>query len=443
MASTRDMTEGRTFPIIFAFFIPVLGSTLCQQLYNIVDTIVVGKGVGDMALAAVGATGAITFFMYGFIFGLGSGMGVLMSQRFGAGDYNGLRKSITMGILTNGITGITIALLGMIFMRSILEALNTSELLMHDAMLYIIIILCGTPISLFYNCYAAILSSLGDSRTPLMAVLLSSGVNIVLDIVLVIVVGMGVEGAAIGTLLAQICAGVFCYIKVKSIEVAGISREDWIIDTGVIKQMFSIGVPIAFMNSITAIGVLVLQFFVNAFGVQYTAAYSAGGRIVEFAMQPCAAAGMSLSTFAGQNLGAKKIDRIMRGLGDGVILASALAVISGILLFFFPEQIVSRMLTDKEIIALAVPYLKICGSMMWAISFLFLVRDTLQGMGKTFVPMLSGILELIARVVVVFLFSESLGFKAIALSETAAWVGAFILNGVFLVIELKRLKRSF
>lgn len=442
MAYTKNMTEGKPFPLIFSYFVPVLFSTICQQLYSIVDTIIVGKGINDMALAAVGATGSISFFIFGFIMGLGGGMTVIMAQAFGNSDYKKLRKAITMGLVSCGTVALVIMVFSLIFMRPILVLLNTSELIIDDAVLYIGIIIAGIPIAMFYNCYAAVLSALGDSRTPLIAVLISSVINIILDILFIMTFNMGVAGAAIATLIAQMIAGVFCFIKVWLIKFTHIKKQDWKIDWQLIWDEFRIGVPLAFMNSITAIGGILLQYFVNILGVSYTAAYSAGGRIVGFMMQPCAAAGITMSTYAGQNLGAGKIDRIRQGLRSSGGIAIAVAVITGLLLLLIPRQLISLILSDEENIVLAVDYLRVCGVMMWSISFLFLVRDTLQGMGYTFVPMLSGVLEMVARIAVVVLFIGKYGFVSIALAEVSAWASAFVLNAVALYVKLRPKKHS-
>ena len=442
MAYTKNMTEGKPFPLIFAYFVPVLCSTLCQQLYSIIDTIVVGKGIDDMALAAVGSTGGITFFIFGFIMGLGSGMSVLMAQAYGSGNYERLRKTITMGMVSCGIVGLMIMVVSMVFMRSLLILLNTSELILSDALLYVMMILAGIPLMLAYNCLSAILSALGDSRTPLIAVLISSGVNIVLDIFFIIVCKMGVEGAALGTLIAQTCSGIFCFLKVRKITFIRLKKSDWALDLPLIWEEFHVGVPVAFMNSVTAVGCLLLQYFVNKLGVNYTAAYSACSRITEFMMQPCAAAGMTMTTYAGQNLGAGRVDRIKQGLRSSFGISVALAVITAAMLLFLPHQLASLMLSDAENIDLAVGYLRICGMMMWSISFLFLTRDTLQGMGFTMIPMVSGFLELAARVIMVIWLAPKLGYTAIAIAEVSAWTWALLLNSGYLFVKLRKLSHE-
>lgn len=443
MAHVKNMTEGKPFPIIFSFFIPILCSTLFQQMYNMVDAVVVGKGIDDMALAAVGATGAITFFIFGFIGGLSSGMSVLMAQSYGAGNYERLRKSITMGIVSCGGIGILIMVGSLVAVRPVLELLQTSEEIMDDAVLYIVIILAGIPLTLAYNCLGGILRALGDSKTPLVAVIISSFVNIALDIIFVVAINMGVAGAAIATLIAQLVSGIFCFWKIKDISCVKLKMSDWSIDINNIWQQIKIGVPLAFMNSVTAVGSLLLQYFVNKLGKEYTAAYSACAKVTQLMMQPCTAVGVTMNTYAGQNIGAKKIDRIYQGIKSAGYISLTLFLITGAALLLIPEVLASIMLSEPHIIALTPEYLRVCGCMMWSIAFLFLTRSTLQGMGFTVIPMVSGFLELAARVVVVLALWDELGFVSIAVAEVSAWTAALLLNGGYLAIKMKSLKKQY
>lgn len=442
MAYTKNMTEGKPFQIIFAYFIPVLCSTLFQQLYSMVDAIVVGKGIDDLALTAVSATGSISYFLFGFIMGLGSGMSVLMAQAYGSGNYQHLRKTITMGIITCGVVGISIMVASIAAMRPFLVFLKTDARIIDDAYLYIVIVLAGIPLTLVYNCLSAILSALGDSKTPLVAVLISTVINVVLDLIFIVCFGMGVEGAAIATLIAQGCSGVFCFMKTRKIEFIQLKKSDWKIDKALIFSQIKIGIPVAFMNSITAIGTILLQYFVNILGIHYAAAYSACTRITQFALQPCTAVGMTISTYAGQNFGAGKFDRINEGIKSAFKISLTIAIVTGVILIIAPKTLVSIMLSEPGNINLSIGYLRVCGIMMWSIAFLFLVRNTLQGMGFTVVPMLSGFLELAARVIVVFAFSQTLGYIAIALSEVSAWTAAFLLNGICLFFKMRSLKKQ-
>lgn len=441
MAYTKNMTEGKPFPIIFSYYIPILCSTVFQQLYSIVDTIIVSKGIDDMAMAAVGASGAITFFIFGFIMGLGSGMAVLMAQAYGANNFEYLRKTITMGFVSCFAVGMVVMLFSAAFVRPVLVALNTDVLILDDALLYVLFIIWGIPLALIYNCMGAILNALGDSRTPLIAVIISSVINVLLDILFIMGFGMGVEGAAIATLIAQACSGVFCYMKIRKISEVRLKKEDWKIDFKLILTQFKIGVPVAFMNSITAIGCILLQYFVNILGVAYAASYSACSRITQFLFQPTSAVGAAISTYAGQNLGAGKIDRIRQGIKAAFKISATITVIASTLLIVCPRMLAYVILNDEAIVEISVEYLRICGIMMWSIALLFLVRSTLQGMGFTVIPMVSGFLELAARVIMVLWLTEQFGYIAIVIAEVTAWLSAFLLNGAHLFIKMNKLRR--
>lgn len=442
MTKTKNMTNGKTFPIIFLYFVPVLFSTLFQQLYNFVDAIIVGKGIDDLALAAVGVTGGISFFIFGFIMGLTNGVSVLIAQAYGSGDYKLLRKTIAMGILFSTLIGFVIMITSILSIRSVLIFLNTDPLILDDAVKYIVIILAGIPFMVAYNYMSAILNALGDSKTPLFSVIIASFINIILDAIFIMIFHMGVEGAAIATLIAQLCASIFCILKLKKISYIALKKKDWEFDISIIWEQIRVGIPLSFMNSVTAIGGILLQYYVNKFGVNYTAAYSACLKLTGFMMQPCSAVGVTMTTFAGQNLGARKIDRIQKGIKSGFLLSMGLAAITAVLLIFIPDLLASMMLSDPINIELSVGYLKICGIMMWSVSLLFLARGTCVGMGFTVIPMLSGFSELASRLIIVVLFVSKIGYTAIALAEVAAWISAFLLNYIYMHVKIKNLKHK-
>ena len=295
---------------------------------------------------------------------------------------------------------------------------------------------------MIYNCLSAILGSLGDSRTPLIAVIIASIINVVLDIAFIMGLGMGVEGAAIATLIAQVLSGVFCFIKLRKIPYIYLKKEDWRLDFSLIWSQFRIGVPVAFMNSVTAVGCLVLQYFVNQFGVNYTAAYTACSKVAQFMTYPGTAVGAAMSVFAGQNLGAGEIGRIKEGIKCSTQITLVITAFTSAFLIFAPRAMAAIVLSDPMIIELSVDFLRISGTMGWSISMLFVVRNALQGMGFTVVPMISGFLELAARVIAILALASSLGFAAVAIAETSAWFSAFVLNGVFLFIKLKKLGKG-
>lgn len=441
MAKVKNMTSGKPMTIILAYFWPVLCSTLFQQCYSLIDSIVVGKGIGDDALGAVGASGSIMFFIFGFIMGMASGIAIMVSQSFGAENYAKLRKSITMGFITCGSVALLIMCVGLACIRPLLIVLKTDSTILDDALLYIVIIIVGIPLTFLYNYFGQILNALGDSKTPFLAVVVASGINVVLDIAFIMVVGMGVEGAALATLIAQFCSAIFCFNQLRKIPFLKLSKKDWIINFSTIKDIIKIGVPVAFMNSITAIGAIVLQYFVNGLGLAYMSAYAACSKITQFMSQPSTAVGMTMNTYAGQNYGAGSYDRIKRGLFDGAKLSFIITVIGTVMLVGFPQALSKIMLSDAFNIKISSEYLVINGVMLWSLCFLFLVRSTCQGMGFTFVPMISGILELVARVGVVIIFIDRFQFSAIAAAGTTAWFAALVLNGVYLFIILRGFKR--
>lgn len=442
MSKVKNMTSGKPMALILAYFWPVLCSTLFQQCYSLIDSIVVGKGLGDDALGAVGSSGAIMFFIFGFIMGMSGGIAILISQFFGSENYEKLRKTITMGFISCGSVALMIMLISLVSIKPLLIFLKTDSSILSDALIYIVIIIVGIPLTFLYNFFSQILNALGDSKTPFIAVVVASAINVVLDITFIMVLKMGVEGAALATLIAQLCSAIFCFIQLRKVPFLKLHKVDWHIDFAIIKSIMIVGVPVAFMNSITAIGTIVLQYFVNSLGLAYMSAYAACSKITQFMVQPSTAVGMTMNTFAGQNYGAGKYSRIKRGLFDGAKLSLAITVIGTIMLIVFPGQLSRIMLSDAFNIKLSSEYLVINGAMLWSLCFLFLVRSTCQGMGFTFVPMISGILELVARVGVVLLFVDRFKFNAIAFAGTSAWLAALILNGVYLFIILRKMKKE-
>ena len=276
MSQTKDMTIGNPSKLILAFGMPLLAGNLLQQLYNMVDTIVVGRGVGVDALAAVGATGSINFLVLGFIMGMAQGVSILTAQFFGSKDYQRLRKSITMNIYISIVVCGLMTVLSLLFTKDVLLLMGTPETIMNDAVSYIQIIFLFMSVSYAYNFLSGILRAVGDSKNPVIAMVIACIINVVLDVVLVMYVHMGVAGAAYATVIAQAFSALYClwsYLKIKELR---IEKEDWELDLPLLKKSFFLSVPVAIMNSITAVGVMVLQAGVNSFGTLHIAAYSAG-----------------------------------------------------------------------------------------------------------------------------------------------------------------------
>ena len=341
---TKDMTSGSSTKLILTFGLPLLAGNILQQLYNMVDTIVVGRGVGVDALAAVGATGSINFLVLGFIMGMAQGVSILVAQFFGSRDMRRLRQSITMSgyisiVVCLVMTGISVA-----FTRDVLVLMDTPEAILTDAVNYIRIIFLGMSVSYAYNFFSGILRAVGDSKNPVIAMVIACVINIVLDVFLVMGVHMGVEGAALATVIAQAFSAVYCIVSYLKINETRVQRADWQMNFELLKESFVLSLPVAIMNSITAVGVMVLQVGVNHFGTQHIAAYSAGSKIMTVLETVGMTFGFACSTFVGQNLGAGKLDRILKGVNETALVMAILHIVLGVLMILTTKPILTSVL---------------------------------------------------------------------------------------------------
>lgn len=424
---TTDMTQGNSMIMIVRFCFPLLLGNIFQQMYSVIDTIIVGKGIGDKALAAVGACNSINFFILGFIIGMTGGFGILLSQAFGAGDMLLLRRRAAMSALICLIVGIMVTLVSLLFIEKYFIYMETPENIIDNSLKYFRVILFGITITMGNNLCLNLLRALGDGKTPLKAMIVSSLINMILDLMFILVLKTGAEGAAIATLIAQVCSVLFALRKIVKIPELKMERENWKVRPYMIRELFITGLPVAFMNSVTAIGNMVLQYFVNLMGSNYVAAYAACSKITGLGQQPGQAVGLTMLTFTGQNLGAGRYDRIKDGVKKGVLLSVLVNIPIAILLVGFPTQLTRLMLSEPSIIAMSKEYLPITGICMIFLGFLFVFRSTCQGMGQTLVPMLSGGVEVVLRVSVVMLAVGLSGFYRIAAAEVSAWIGAWLM----------------
>ena len=435
MSRTSDMTEGKVSKLILAFFFPMLVTNMLQQLYSIADTAIVGKGLGDDALAAVGNMSSLTFLIIGFSLGLSNGFSVLIAQSFGAKDYAKMRRTTAASIKLAAIITIVLTAFSVLFLRSVLKLLQTDSTIMKDSLIYGYIIFGGLAAAIAYNMCSGILRALGDSRTPLTAIIISTVINIFLDAFFIFVLKTGVEGAAFATVFAQVISAAVCYSKLRKLDILRLSREDFSPDVRLSADLLKNGIPMALMNSITAVGCMVIQYFVNGLGVAYTSAYSACSKFINMFMQPACTAGFTMSSFTSQNYGAQKYSRIKEALRVCLTISFIAYLIFGSIMVFFPRQISALMLNGSEQTGLAAQYLPISGVMLIFVDFLFVFRSGVQGMSYPLIPMCSGILEMVLRIGVIIIFVPTTGFTATAWAEAAAWLGAVLLNGVaFLVI---------
>lgn len=392
-----------------------------------VDTIIVGRFVGVEALAAVGSTGSMFFLVNGMIMGLTSGFSILVSQKFGAKDEDGVKKAVASNIKLTAILTIIITAIALILKNPLLLMMNTPDNILNDANTYITIIFAGIFTQTAYNMAAGILRALGDSKTPLYFLIISSILNIVLDLVFIINFKMGVAGAAYATNIAQGVSALLCLaFSYKKFEVLRLKKEDFNVEKDYYKTHLKIAIPMGLQFSVTAVGTIIVQSAVNVFGSNVIASYTASSKILQLVMQPLMSYGVAIATYAGQNLGAKRYDRIVSGMKVMNYITLVTSLIAAAILVFFAKYFVMIFIENPtdEIIGYTQQVLNYSAVFMIFLGGIFIYRNVLQGMGESFVPMMAGVYELVARSLVVFILPKYIGFAGICLSDPIAWIAA-------------------
>ena len=438
MEQTIDFTRGRPSRAILRFFFPMLATGMLQQFYTFADTAIVGRGLGDNALAAVGNMGSLCFLIIGFSMGLANGFSVLVAQNYGEKNFPSLRRTLRAMVHLAVIITAILTIISTVFLHKVLILLQTDESIISDSLVYGHILFGGLCATIFYNTGAGILRSLGDSKTPLKAIIISSVLNIVLDSLLIFVFRTGVWGVAASTIFSQVISGMVCLFKLREIDFLRSEDTDTPPTASLYAKLMKNGVPMALMNSITAVGCMAVQYYVNGLGVAFTSAYSACSKYSNMFMQPAATAGISMSAYTGQNYGARRFDRISEGLKVCLGIALVSYLLLGSIMVIFPHQLASLLLTGEEQISYAAQFLPICGAMIFAVDMLFVYRNAVQGMGFPLVPMISGIAEMILRIGAISLLIGRIGFRATALAEVCAWTGALLLNFIAYKVTFAR-----
>ena len=439
---TNDMTKGNPVKLILLFSIPLLIGNIFQQFYSMVDTIIVGRFVGVDALAAVGSTGSMTFLVNGFATGLASGFAVLVSQKFGAKDENGLRKAVASAITLTVISVIIVTLVSLIGAKPLLKLMNTPENIMGDAYTYIKIIYGGIVTTVAYNLIASILRALGDSKTPLYFLIVSSVLNVVLDLVFIINFKMGVAGAAYATIISQGVSAILCLVYTyKKFIILRLKKEDFNVKRTYYYKHLKIGIPMALQFSITAIGIMTVQGALNVFGSTVIASYTAASKALQLVMQPAITFGVTMATYCGQNLGAKEYGRIKEGVKECTKKSIITSIIAGVVLIFLGKYFVMMFISnpDAEILKYAQQVLDISAIFFIPLGLIFIYRNALQGIGDSFVPMMAGVYELVARAIVAFTLPKYLYFMGICLADPVAWLAASIPLGITYFKRIKSL----
>ena len=440
---TKDMTKGSPMKLILGFAIPLLLGYLFQQFYNVVDTVIVGRFLGVDNLAAVGATGSVNFLIIGFCMGVCNGFSIPISHKFGAGDYEGLRRFVANAVWLSVVFAAVMTVLTTCFCRQILVLMLTPEDILDGAYNYIWIIFLGIPVTYLYNIVSAIIRALGDSKTPVIFLVMSSVVNIGLDLFFIINLNMGVAGAAWATVIAQAVAGFSCLLfMIKKYEVLHIKKNEWTVDTGMMKTLCGMGIPMGLQYSITAIGCVILQSATNTLGSSAVAAATAGSRITGFLACPIDAMGSTMATYGGQNIGAGKLERIGTGLKSCVILGAGYAVIALLISLVLGEPLAGLFVGADEaaIIGDVQLYLILNTVFYFPLALVNIIRFLIQGMGFPKFAILAGVFEMVARALSGVLLVPLMGFAGASLGGPIAWIfaDAFLIPAYFHVSKVLR-----
>lgn len=442
---TVDMTQGSTVRHIILFSIPLIIGNVFQQLYSMVDTIIVGRTIGIQALAAVGASGSLVFFIIGFAIGLAGGFAIMVSQRFGAGDFEGVRRSVAMGAMLSTAFSVLLTLVSVASARRLLLLMNTPADVLEEAYRYMVVIFWGVPATMFYNYLSSVIRALGDSKTPLYFLLIASVLNIILDFVCILNFHMGVMGAAVATIFSQVVSGVLCLLYVaKHFPILRLKKSDWKFDRRFAWYHLRMGVPMAVQSSVIALGAMVVQTILNGFGSVAVAGYTAANKIEQLASQIMMSMGLTLATYVGQNYGAGKVDRIRTGVRTTTVILMIVSVLGAAVVVLFGRGLTNIFIAGaeenvEEVIHYSRQYLTVAACFYPALSAIFIFRNALQGMGNTGTVLVGSAVELLGRLVGALLLATWFDYLGVCFASPFAWLGAAILFIVVYFVNIRKL----
>ncbi|GAA3881155.1 MATE family efflux transporter [Tessaracoccus defluvii] len=425
----NNLTVGAPTRVIVAFTIPLLIGNLFQQVYQFTDAAVVGRMIGVDALASVGATGSLMFLLLGFTFGASGGLAIPIARAFGAGDMALMRRYFANAILVSVGIAALVAAVGVVGARSLLRLMQTPSNLMADAEVFLVISFWGAPIVMAYNLLAAVIRALGDSRTPLYFLMISCVINVVLVVAFIGGLGWGVAGAALATVLAQLISVILCLALIaRRMPHLHLTRADWRSAPGELGEVLRPGLAMGFQMSVIAIGAVILQYAINGLGSDAVAAFTAAARVDQLAVAPLASFGLALTTFVAQNRGAGRWHRIRHGVWRISLLTWILAVILGAFVILAGEPLAQLFVGSgsPQVVEAAHGYLVVQGLLYPILASVFVLRNTVQGLGETLIPTIGGFMELILRAAAGLLLVVPLGFFGVALAAPLAWIGALI-----------------
>ncbi|BCN30663.1 MATE family efflux transporter [Anaeromicropila herbilytica] len=424
-SNTTDMTTGTPLTIILKFAIPIFIGNIFQQLYNLIDTIIAGHFLGDNAIAAIGATTAIYSLIINMANGLNNGYAIIVARAFGEKNEEKLRKSFAIMIVLNISASIVFTILSAIFIMPVLELLHTPEKIIGDAYEFIIIILFGIVITITYNMFAGLLRAIGNSRTPLIYLIISCVVNIILDFVFIVGLRTGVGGAALATMLSQLLSVILCFsLVIRKYPELKLSKRHFQFEKELVIEMFTTGISMGFMYSIFAIGSVVLQSAINGLGTAIITGHTGARKIVELCMQPLSTLSSANATFVSQNYGAGKYDRIKEGIRKTCLCGFIWSTITLVFIYLFAPFIIKAITgsTNHEVITNAVMNLRINMPFYYPLGVLLVLRTSLQGIGRKIAPLFSSSIELIMKCFATFFLVSHLGYLGVSIAEPSTWL---------------------
>lgn len=447
MAKNIDMTQGKPYGLLWRFALPLMAGNIFQQMYVLIDTAIVGNGVGVSALASLGAADWINWMILGIAIGFGQGFGILIAQSYGAKDEQKLNQGVMTSVLLAIILSLGLSILSHISVGPLLDLLNTPSDIRPGALTYLRVMFNGLIVVMMYNLFSSILRAYGDSKSPLVAMIIGSVVNVVLDSLYVYVFKWGIFGAAIATVTAQFIASLYCLYFILKLPYLKINKSNFKITPHVALKLLKLGFPVAFQNFIISVGGLFVQSVVNGFGMYFIAGYTATNKLYGVLEFSAISYGYALATYVGQNLGAGKYDRIKEGVKAGTILSLITSLGVTIFCLVFGKNILSLFVASDavnsaEVLKIAYQYLTTMALCLSILFILHVLRNALQGLGDTVMPMASGIAELICRVSIVMTLPQIIGGYGVYLSEVGAWIGADLLLLYSFYKHMKQLNQT-
>lgn len=446
--ATKELTNGSPTKLILYFMLPIFFGNIFQQFYHFIDALIVGRVLGVKALAAVGSTGALIFFIISFIFSATQGFTVVTAQKFGARDYDSVRKSLAVSIILSAVLTLFLTLISAPFSYQLLALLRTPSDIIDLASTYLFIMFAGIVATVFYNLSSNVIRALGDSKTPLYFLIFASFLNVFFDLLFILKFNAGIAGAGYATVLSQAISTILCVtFMFTKFPILRLKKDDWKNSKAFYMEHLNIGIPMGLQMSVLSFGIIAMQFVLNSLGSSAIAAYTTGCRVEQLFTQSYVALGATMAVFSAQNFGAKKLSRIKEGSKSAIRIAACISIFAIIILSLFSNQLIALFMTeiDNQIVILASRYLHITMFSFICLGLLLIYRNILQGMGNVIAPLSSGAAELIMRTLCAFIFGHYFGFTGICIATPAAWLSAaivlYICYKIGIIKNLKKIRQ--